>query len=465
MRRLSIFGTLVLWFTTAGFLIIGAMSFFLFRTLELSQQREETEVLSSRVQDIVTALEGSDDDVNEAFAGVRTAIERENAIRPHSRFGVAVREGKRLLLTAGRLPSPAHFPPPARRVSLLRFVNQPAAEEREFLLTSATVHRRRDSYLVNAALEVTASRETLADFRTNMDICLLIAAILLALAGALVARQAMQPLARITALTQSLDVGRLDQRLEGTTWPTELRALATEFGRMQGRLGDSFERLTQFSDDLAHELRTPINNLMGTAEVAVAQVRSPDEYRDALLSILEETQRVRRTIDQLLFLARASHPERSLERSLLDARAEAAAVIDFFSALAEEQQVKLSVEGTGTVDADRALLRRALGNLVANALQYTPPGGSVRIVIQSSPETTTITVHDTGSGIEARHLPYLFDRFYRADQARSRNAESTGLGLAIVRSIVTLHGGSVAVESEQGRGSSFVMRFPNMTKL
>lgn len=465
MRRLSIFGTLVLWFTAAGFLVLGAMSFFLFRTFERSQQRDAREVLSSRVQDIVTALEGSEDDANEGLEGVRAAIEREDTIRPRSRFGVAVRDGNRVLLTVGELPSRARFPAPAPRIASLQIVNHTSAGEREFLLTSAAVHRRGRPYVVDVALEQTASRETLADFRTNMDIGLFIAAAVLALAGALVAREAMKPLARITALTQSLDVGRLDQRLEGTTWPAELRALATEFGRMQVRLRESFERLQQFSDDLAHELRTPINNLMGTAEVAVAQERSPEEYHEIIASILEEAQRLRRMIDELLFLARAGHPELSLQRSTLDARAEAADVIDFFSALADDKQIGMSIEGAGSVDADRALLRRALGNLVANALQYTDPGGSIRIVIQSSPEATTIAVRDNGRGIEPRHLPHLFDRFYRADEARSRHADSTGLGLAIVRSILGLHGGTVEVESEQGCGSTFVMCFPKMTKL
>jgi two-component system heavy metal sensor histidine kinase CusS len=465
VRRLSIFATIVLWFTAAGCVVLGAMSFFLFRTLERSQQRDAREVLSSRVQDVVSALEGSDDDVNEGLESVRAVIERENTIRPRSRFGVAVRDGDRVLLTVGELPSHARFPPPAPRAASLQIVDHISPSEREFLLTSAQIRRRGHPYVVAVALEQTASRETMDDFRTNMDIGLFVAAALLAVAGALVARQAMKPLGRITALTQNLDVGQLHQRLEGTSWPAELRALATEFGRMQARLRESFERLQQFSDDLAHELRTPINNLMGTAEVAVAQARPAEEYRDTIVSILEEAQRLQRMIDELLFLARAGHPEQSLDRSSLDAHAEAAGVVDFFSALADDKNVAMSIEGTATVDADRALLRRALGNLIANALQYTAPGGSIRIVIQPSPDATTIAVRDNGSGIEPRHLPHLFDRFYRTDQSRSRNAEGTGLGLAIVRSIVGLHGGTVEVESEMGRGSAFVMRFPKMTKL
>jgi two-component system heavy metal sensor histidine kinase CusS len=326
---------------------------------------------------------------------------------------------------------------------------------------TANARQGTHRYVIDVTFDQTAVRESLDNFRTNAYLGLLGAAALLALAGALAARHAMRPLARITAVTQRLDVGRLDHRVEDAAWPAELRALAAEFDRMQERLRQSFARLAQFSDDLAHELRTPVSNLMGTAEVAIAHPRSGDEYREALASMLEETQRLRRMIDELLFLARAEHPESSLIRTTLDARNEASAVVDFFAALADDKRIALTIEGAGDVYADRALLRRALSNLVANALQYTPPGGNVRIVIDGG----SIAVHDDGPGIEARHLPLIFDRFYRVDEARTRDVEGTGLGLAIVKSILALHGGEADVKSEPGRGSIFTLRFPNMTKL
>jgi len=280
------------------------------------------------------------------------------------------------------------------------------------------------------------------------------------MAGALVARQAMLPLARITTATQRLNVARLDHPLDDYAWPEELRDLAAEFAQMQVRLRDSFQRLTGFSDDLAHELRTPVNNLMGAGEVALGQPRSADEYRETIASMLEEAQRVRRMIDELLFLARAEQPEKSLQRVSIDAREEAAAVVDFFSAVADDKSVTLSIDGRGTVFANRDLLRRALSNLVGNALQHTPARGSVRIVIFQDGQSTSMEVHDTGVGIESQHLGRLFDRFYRVDEARSSYPDGTGLGLSIVRSIMTLHGGTVTVASQPGRGSLFTLTFP-----
>jgi two-component system heavy metal sensor histidine kinase CusS len=144
----------------------------------------------------------------------------------------------------------------------------------------------------------------------------------------------------------------------------------------------------------------------------------------------------------------------------LHAREEAAAVVEFFSAVADEKRITLSVDGKGTAFADRALLRRALSNLVGNALQHTDPRGGVRVVISQDEESTRVEVHDTGAGIESRHLGRLFDRFYRVDEARSSYPDGTGLGLSIVRSIMTLHGGTVSVASEPGRGSIFTLIFP-----
>jgi two-component system heavy metal sensor histidine kinase CusS len=327
-------------------------------------------------------------------------------------------------------------------------------------LTSARLARGGEAYVVDVSLDQTESLDELDDALGQAHVALAVGAVFLGLAGALVARRAMRPLDRITAATKALDVGRLEQPLDAAQWPGELRALAGAFAQMQVRLRESFERLRQFSDDLAHELRTQIGNIMGAAEVALREPRGEDEYRETLVSMLEESQRLRRMIEELLFLARAEQPLQALDRARLDARAEAAAVVEFFSSLAAEKHIALTSEGSASVFADRSLLRRALSNLVGNAIAHTPAGGSVRVVVGETGSATTIEVHDTGVGIASPHLARLFDRFYRVDESRSHHPEGTGLGLSIVRSIVTLHGAAVTAASEPGRGSVFTMRFP-----
>jgi two-component system heavy metal sensor histidine kinase CusS len=443
-QRLSITGTLVVWFTAAGLVIIGAVSLFLFRAFDQYQQREQRRTLVYRVHDIVEDLQRAEDhDVLEEIAKIRALVTAENANRPRARFSVVIRDGHRVLLDV-RPPAEAH-------------------EGQHVLTGTAVVDRGSHHYTIDLALDQTQTLDDLDDFRGNMLLALIAGATLVAIAGAVGARRAMRPLHRITAATRSLDVGRLDTSLDATDWPAELRALATAFGQMQVRLRESFDRLTQFSDDIAHELRTPLSNLIGSADVALARERPPDEYRDTIASMLEEGWRLQRMVDELLFLARADHPEGQLERTDLDAGEEAAAVADFFSALAAEKHVLLTVEGSARVFANRSLLRRALGNLLPNAVRHTPAGGSVRVVVSEDGGGTRIEVRDSGIGIDGRHLPHLFDRFYRIDESRS--TEGTGLGLAIVKSIAALHGGTVTVVSEPGRGSVFTLHFPKMTDL
>jgi two-component system, OmpR family, heavy metal sensor histidine kinase CusS len=238
-----------------------------------------------------------------------------------------------------------------------------------------------------------------------------------------------------------------------------LTDLATAFDAMLQRLEDSFTRLSQFSADIAHELRTPVNNIRGQTEVAVSRTRTNEEYCEVLHSNLEEMERLTRMIDSLLFLARAEHGT-AVQRAELDAAVESRSVAEFYEAYAEEKSIVVTVEGSGRIFGDSSLVRRAISNLLMNALRHTAAGGRVEIQIREVANGVEIRVSDTGSGIAAEHLPRLFDRFYRSDPARSGSAENVGLGLAIVKSITQLHGGTATVRSELGRGSAFTLFFP-----
>jgi two-component system heavy metal sensor histidine kinase CusS len=227
---------------------------------------------------------------------------------------------------------------------------------------------------------------------------------------------------------------------------------------MLDRLEDSFTRLSQFSADIAHELRTPLANIRGEAEVALARPRSPGEYETVIESSIAECQRLSGIIDNLLFLARAEAAESKVNYACFDGRAALEKIAAYNEAIAEERHLTISCEGTGEVYADPVLFGRAVSNLVDNAVHFTVDGGRVSISLQTNSEGAEITVADTGCGIPAEHLPRIFDRFYRVDPSRS--SEGTGLGLALVKSIADLHGGTVSVESKLGRGTSVTLRFP-----
>ena len=314
---------------------------------------------------------------------------------------------------------------------------------------------------LHLGLDVSQKEALLATYRRMLAVALCVGLVCAAGAASVVARRGMRPLAEITHAAQRISATQLHERIGPVRWPKELTALATTFDEMLTRLEDSFTRLSQFSVDLAHELRTPINNLMGEAEVALARTRTPEEYQQLLGSSLEEYGKLARMIDSLLFLARAESPETHIACTLFDARKELEMLQDFYDAMAEEHEVEVLCQGHALVYADPILFRRAVSNLLSNGLQYTPHGGTVILsVIQGDDDTIIVRVRDTGTGIAPEHLPKIFDRFYRVDPARSQRYPGMGLGLAIVKSIMALHGGTVTVESVPHRGTTITLRFP-----
>ncbi|MBA3962156.1 MAG: heavy metal sensor histidine kinase [Chthoniobacterales bacterium] len=273
-----------------------------------------------------------------------------------------------------------------------------------------------------------------------------------------VTRRGLRPLAAMTNSLRRVGADRLDERVPPNEWPRELQPVAIAFDDMLDRLQDSFTRLSQFSADLAHELRTPIANIRGEAEVALTRPRSPNEYQAVIESSVAECERLSGIIDNLLFLARAEASEGQVHRQEFDARAAVEKIAAYYEAVAEERRIRLICQGEGSIFADPLLFERTLSNLVDNALRFTPEEGTISITVDARSGLTEIVVQDTGAGIAAEHLRHVFDRFYRADPARS--SEGTGLGLALVKSIAELHGGSVAIESERARGTKVTLRFP-----
>jgi two-component system heavy metal sensor histidine kinase CusS len=299
-------------------------------------------------------------------------------------------------------------------------------------------------------------REYLEDVIAAMLIGVLLAAGL----GYVVVRRAVHPIKRIATRAHSITAQRLDTRLDASAVPVELQALVQAFNEALDRLQDSFQRLSRFSADLAHDLRTPIYNLTMQTQVALSQPRSGEEYQALLSSGLEEYERLTRMVESMLFLARADNAEVAIRKEFMDAGAELQKIADYFEGIAADAGVILRVEGSARLQADPALFRRAVSNLVANAVRYTPQGQTIRLHVVGHPGVTVVNVINPGAGIDSHHLPRLFDRFYRADPARCRSASSTGLGLAIVQTIMKLHGGTAEVASVRHHETTFSLRFP-----
>lgn len=320
--------------------------------------------------------------------------------------------------------------------------------------------------LVSLAIEMTPTRELRERNRQGVVIAMLTAAALATLLGIWIARHILVKLRRFGATASRVGVRDLHERLplEGT--PTELLESAIAFNHMLDRLQAAFERLSAFSSDLAHDLRTPIGNLLGEAQVALSRPRSAGEYRAVLESAVEEYERLSRMIANMLFLARADN-QPAVAASWTDLHAALERLVGYFELLAEERRVGLRMEvyaaggGPARVWADETMLVRAVSNLVSNALQHATRDSVIRMVAETAADgACVLTVSNEGTPIPPEHLDRIFERFYRVDASRQGSASGSGLGLAIVRSIMEMHDGSATVASGTGRPTVFTLHFP-----
>ncbi len=291
-----------------------------------------------------------------------------------------------------------------------------------------------------------------------------LALMLAGLCGHFLARRALSPIQEMARRVQEINAEQLNERLVIENPRDELGALAAAFNDTLARLERSFEQLRRFTSDAAHELRTPLTAIRSVGEVALQKQSGPYDYREAISSMLEEANRLSRLVDALLLVARADSGQVQLERinlPALEIARETAALLDV---LAEEKGQTISIQGdeSARVHADRTVLRQVLLNLLDNAIKYSPPDGRIAIRVGGDGHTTAIEVEDTGSGIPAEHRERVFDRFYRVDEARSRDTGGAGLGLAIAKWGAEVHGGRLELESNAGSGCIFRLSLPNL---
>jgi two-component system heavy metal sensor histidine kinase CusS len=280
-----------------------------------------------------------------------------------------------------------------------------------------------------------------------------------ALLGGWVARRGLAPVALIAREAERVTADRLGEPLPAHDAPDEVRGLVNSINLMLQRLRASFASLEQFSADLAHELRTPLNNLMLQTQVTLSRPRSADEYQEALHSNLAELERLQRMVVDMLFLARADEGMLEPKPEPIDLAQEARSVAEFFEPAAAERMQRIDVEGEATAAGDRPMVRRAITNLLSNAVRYSPPGATIRVRTSQSLVEATLTIENPAQARSPEELRRLFARFERGDAAQRGDGDGAGLGLSIVESIMRLHGGSV-VATRGAFGLRFGLVFP-----
>ena len=316
-----------------------------------------------------------------------------------------------------------------------------------------------NTVLVRVALDTSYHQHFIGEIKMGLAWLTGGIALISVLLGWLVSRSGLKPLRSLASLSARVTANKLDHRLSLVKAPSELHGPIQAFNGMLDRLEDSFQRLTAFSSDIAHELRTPVNSLMMQTQVALAQPRSAEEYKEVLYANLETAERLARMIGEMLFLAKSEQGQLTMQRAPLALGDELDELIEFFEPLASEQQVRLHRQGQASLLGDKAMLQRAFSNLLTNAIRYTPAQGQVRVTISSNNQGTTVTVTNPGTAIPIEEWPHLFDRFYRVDHARQPITEGTGLGLAIAQAIITAHQGTIAVHSD-AQETCFSVWFP-----
>jgi heavy metal sensor kinase len=276
-----------------------------------------------------------------------------------------------------------------------------------------------------------------------------------------VSTRALRPIADISATAARIASGDLTQRIRTADMSSELGALAGVLNDTFARLHASFTRQAQFTADASHELRTPVAVVLTQTQSALARDRTPDEYRESLAACQRAAQRMRGLTESLLMLARIDSGDLAEARTICDLAQIAHGAVDLLRPLAEAAQVTLILAlSPARCQAHVGQLEQVVTNLVSNAIHYNRAGGSVRIGTAAEPGVAVLSVQDTGEGIAPADLPHVFERFYRADKARSRSAGRAGLGLAITKAIVDAHRGTIQVASAHGAGSTFTVRLP-----
>jgi heavy metal sensor kinase len=319
------------------------------------------------------------------------------------------------------------------------------------------------SYLIQSAFEMDDFYEALEHFELLLFISIPLLLVGAAAGGYWISTRALAPVDQITQTARTISAQNLSSRLVVPNTGDELQRLSETLNGMLGRLEAAFKKITQFTADASHELRTPVAVMRTRAELSLRKARSPEEYREVIAEVLAELEKTSALIEQLMFLARADSGSETLHFSPTNVAEVLREACHQGSALAEAKQVgfKEHINGDSLwIRGDASSLRRLFLILIDNAVKYTPANGQVEVSLHRNDGFAVAEVRDTGIGIAESDLPSVFERFYRADKARSRESGGVGLGLSIGRWITEVHAGTIEVRSTPGRGSVFQVRLP-----
>jgi len=448
-------------------LLTGAFLLFsvtLYQVLRNYLESSLAQTLSRRSEQITASLMAGMDKTGERY--VADQIAARYAPENYERFIRLTRPDGSVLYASGRTASfdPTRLPPLTVNDVKGDFVQKELLRDGRLLLVTVKVFQANDGrrFLIESGGPMAPIETILSHLLFSLLIGVPLLGLVAVGGGFLLVGRALAPVVKIAQSAEQITLHNLNERLPLTKTGDELEHLSLALNRMIARLSDAFEHNRRFLADASHELRTPLAAWRGEMESVVEQTRDLPELRDRAGSALEEVDRLAKIVEALFAISRLDAGEAQQEWARFDLAPLAASTTEQMSLLAEDKGVSVSckVQGKVSVDGDRARIKQVVVNLLDNAIKYTPSGGSINLDVSAREDKAVIEVADTGIGIPPNALPHIFERFFRVDKARSRDAGGAGLGLAIVKSICVAHGGQVRVESEEGHGSRFKVELP-----
>jgi two-component system, OmpR family, heavy metal sensor histidine kinase CusS len=460
MRRPSIGVRLTLWFLLifAAAQSVSALGMWLILRYNLYDIADDA--LENQIDDVRSFLNAQDK--NASLADLQEAVRRTYVLQ-HAGDYLQIRDERGdWIYRSGFLQK---MELPAVTVDQLR---EPLYEDRHlgrrhFRFLTEQIGVNGQQFIVQTGIPEGDVVQTLVLFQRYLWMFAPFMLLVAAGGGYWLSRRALAPVDALTRTARGITGANLSSRLEQLSTGDEMQRLSDTLNEMLARIEAAFLRVNQFTSDASHELRTPIALIRTEAEVALLRSRNAEEYRDALTHILEEAERTSLLIDKLLSLARSDAGKETLEISSLDLREMIARTADDWRQTMAGRKLKFAVGITDQevlVQGDRMALTRLLNILLDNAVKYTPEAGNIQMSLEVKENRALICVCDSGIGINEEDRPKIFERFYRADKARSRKLGGAGLGLAIAHWIVQQHEGSISVESAPGDGSTFVVELP-----
>jgi two-component system heavy metal sensor histidine kinase CusS len=447
MKR-SITSRLVVMFASVALLTFSLIGVALYGVLREELARQQTDILTTTANEMLYALNrmGNTERWARAETKMDTLTPEDGSLRfwilsPDAAYayGKDVPAGLGLAVPADGFDS---VPMPGREYPM------------RVLIRTVPALQERPEVRFIVGMETAPYFHTLHTFLIALGGLLLSAVLVITWLGQWVARMGLLPLQYLSSEARMLSPRQLSQRLNVAALPIELAALADAFNGALSRLETAYTKLEAFNADVAHELRTPLTNLIGQTQVALSRRRTAGDLEEVLQSNLEELDSLRGIVNDMLFLARADQGEVATGLVRTPVAAEVGKTIEFFEFVLDDMRLKVEIEGDTEAEAslDTARFRRAMTNLLQNAVQHTECGGSITVRIESRPHSVRIAVSNPGAPIDSAHLPRLFDRFYRVDAARHDNGDTHGhgLGLAIVKAVASMHGGDVFASSNDG---------------